>query len=349
VPHDRIAVLVPGIMGSALWYEDSSEHRTTIWSDSVYETYRILLKNPSALAWTGKPARARLIERMYLRPWPKVVLWDATLRLLNEHPEFQDETRRLLVGYDWRQPLLDSARDLGERLASYVQEGVRFVFLTHSMGGLVTRIAVAQGDVPAASIDRLVHIGSPLEGAPAAFRGAYERASLPFLRPLAGLLRGRNTERFWQHVLDAIKSFPSTYQLMPPSSHGYVYETQGQYANPLSGGRIEPHFVDAAGRARRALDEAERVLAGAGVRPVTIYGENGRWGGKTDLAYRVALYGRSSYAIEEVNASPAGDGTVPKDSAKGSDGTSDARGVWNVPHARMCNSRKVIDVLRGVI
>ena len=172
MPRARIAVLVPGILGSVL--QDSAGG--VIWSDNFYKNYKTLLKNPGLLSWKGVKANAHLLKTARFSLLNLMALWSA-VESVSYPSDFHPTS--LHIGYDWRQSNVDSASDLADRLTSVVGSSVsippskheerRLTFIMHSMGGIVVRIAIANRLIDLGWIDRLIHIGSPLYGAPAAF------------------------------------------------------------------------------------------------------------------------------------------------------------------------------------
>ena len=355
----RVAVVVPGMMGSTLYYEDAAGRRTEIWGENFLVNYGRLVRNSTLLRWNGRPAESSVLENVYVGkvvPFPKHRLWGRLLRYLRDHPEFGDRDRTLLYGYDWRQSLPKTAERLGERLREHAEvvdppgEGLRYVFFTHSMGGLVVRIALALGVLDPDRVEKIVHIGSPLEGAPAAFRSAYESGgSLPFLRELSYIFRGWNAPRFHKHLLENVRTFDSIYQLMPPVGHDYLFYTPTHRSNPLAEGLVPPAKRALADRAHELLGEAEQVISDRKIETFTIYGE--RHKNATDVEYSVQQLGAPNpgYEIIESRGSNDGDGTVPKWSAAGNSGSSKQNPLMHVDHATMCNDRKVVGLLPNIL
>src|SRR5207245_1298552 len=97
----RIAVLVPGIMGSALYYPASGDRRTYIWSEDFRDNYRRLVSNATVLNWSGNVAAAELLENVYVTPivhLPKRRLWRRVVKFVEDHPEFGQTDRVLKAG-----------------------------------------------------------------------------------------------------------------------------------------------------------------------------------------------------------------------------------------------------------
>jgi hypothetical protein len=51
---DRIVILVPGFLGSALTAPSGDE----VWGESLTDNYRRIISNPAILSWSGQPASA---------------------------------------------------------------------------------------------------------------------------------------------------------------------------------------------------------------------------------------------------------------------------------------------------
>src|SRR5207249_7675867 len=86
------------------------------------------------------------------------------------------------------------ARALGDQLnawtgSNYAREGAQrqLIFLTHSMGALVARLAVCESHVDARNVRAMIHMAPPLLGSARAFRAIYGRNVLPMLSDLVQL------------------------------------------------------------------------------------------------------------------------------------------------------------------
>jgi hypothetical protein len=351
-------------MGSVLYYERAPDRRQEIWGANFRENYVRLLSNPTLLNWSGNVAQASLLENIHgsnVVPWPKVRLWQRLLDFLGEHPEFGQPERLVKIGYDWRRSLPESATDFAATLrtraaaaAGTSGKEVRFTFITHSMGGLLLRCAIGQGAIDPRAIDRVIHIGAPLEGAPSAFLAAYQSGGLPFLQELSRLIKWRNAQQFFDILLKNVQTFPSIYQLMPPVGRNFLFFSLDNRANPLDPSQaayIPPNLRQLAIEAHSILVDAERTIIKSGVKVYTIHTELHSTR-PTDIVFRVQPLPppTTSYRVlEVVGRTREGDGTVPAESARGGHAGSYPKPLANVTHASMCNNEKVVDLLPTIL
>jgi hypothetical protein len=361
VQVNRVAVIVPGMMGSVLERTEFRHGTQTIWGEDLTENYRTLIGNPGILRWADNPAKARLMRFVRLDaevpllhwnvPFKKIDLWGRTIDLLKSRSDF---ARIVEFGYDWRAPLSDSASmlvsdvhaDAGISLSDPAAAADTAVtFITHSMGGLVVRFAIAAGIIHPSRIDRIIHIGAPLKGSPAAFRTAYDRLDLPLFSEIFGLLRRKNRASFEHHLLECIRTFPSLYHLLPPKEIPYLYYSPSSRSNPLREKAMREDERIIATKCHQMLERAHVIISEQKIRVRTIYTEvhSGR---DTELEYRVVpLANGLGYTIEAAHAHTLyGDGTVPCDSARG-DPPVQGISVINVDHMYLCNDERVVKCL----
>jgi len=74
IPRVRVAVLLPGILGSSLYYDHSGQ-RHYIWREDFATNYQTLISNPAVLRWTGRAAKGDLIEKLLTQPWVLSPSW----------------------------------------------------------------------------------------------------------------------------------------------------------------------------------------------------------------------------------------------------------------------------------
>ena len=193
-----------------------------------------------------------------------------------------------LHDYDWRLPIEDSAASFAERLRQ--QGSRRSAIVAHSMGGMVSRLALA---LPGTQhVERVVLLGTPNLGSFApvqALRGTYA-----VVRKIARLDGNTTAERLTEEVFN---SFPSLYQMVPASDrNGANLLDPGAW--PASGPALRLPLFEAARRFREAIPPADErfvAIAGVGQETVTMASK-----GRDGFVYTVTRHG---------------DGTVPTCSA----------------------------------
>jgi pimeloyl-ACP methyl ester carboxylesterase len=358
MPGKRVAVLIPGILGSVL--EDSAGGQ--IWGEDFHKNYTMLLGNPGLIAWNGQKARARLLKIVRFGDhWysPKDYLWEAICTKVAFPTEFGNPTNIIEVGYDWRQSNVTSAGDVASFLSRCLgsplsrppppAEERRLTVIMHSMGGLVARIAVARGLIHPRWIDRLLHIGSPLYGAQSAFGSLFGAEDiLPLISLLVSARRLKNRDRFLQFLQTCIRSCPSIYELLPRRQIPYLrpWVDRGsspitnRLTNPLNENYIDPALVAYAVNAHALLDKACTTLSRAKIPSFTIY-THSHPSLKTEIEFFAQAQQGGYRVVEVTGLTSFGDGTVPSDSARGDMEYDRPIPVYGVKHAAMCKDWSV--------
>lgn len=192
-------------------------------------------------------------------------------------------------GYDWRLGVEESGASFAERLRQHPSR--RLAIVAHSMGGLVSRAALASPGTQ--HVERVVLLGTPNLGSFApvqALRGTYA-----VVRKIARLDVESTAERLTEEVFN---SFPSLYQMVPASRRDGANDLLDPRAWPDSGPALRPLLFERARRFRDALatpDDRFVAVAGVGQETVTAVSK-----GRDGFVYKVTRHG---------------DGTVPADSA----------------------------------
>jgi hypothetical protein len=356
--YDRYAVLIPGIMGSELRFGNH-----VIWGEDFGSNYKTLITNPGELRWNGNRAEAALLKRAFVRvpygpPIMFVRLWHKLLTHLCSHRDFARAGRIREFAYDWRASLLETAEVFASWLGSLAGENiayppatsqVRFVLLAHSMGGLLARAALGRKLVHPSWLDRIVHIGSPLQGSAAAFATAYGELGLPFFAEIFRLTRWKSRGAFNRHLLECMQSFPAIYQLFPPRPIPYLFHSLSVRTNPLDEPCMRADARQFAAAAHAVLADAAKLMIISNVRSHSLYTavHSKR---ETQQEFRVQpLPPGCGYTILEVTGRTMyGDGTVAAESACGGPSCSWST-VLNVDHAFLCNSTDLVSNLQGLL
>jgi pimeloyl-ACP methyl ester carboxylesterase len=193
-----------------------------------------------------------------------------------------------LHDYDWRLGIEESSAALAARLREHGAR--RLAIVAHSMGGLVSRAALALPETQ--HVERVVLLGTPNLGSFApvqALRGTYA-----VVRKVARLDAATSAERLTEEVFN---SFPSLYQMVPVSRRDGA-DLLDAAAWPASGPALRRPLLERARQFRTCLkppDERFVAIAGVGQETVTAAAK-----GRDGFVYTITRYG---------------DGTVPADSA----------------------------------
>lgn len=235
------------------------------------------------------------------------------LRIAGFAPVFHD--------YDWRLSLDELGRGLADRLRA---ERSRVMIVAHSMGGLVSRAAMASAGLE--HVERVVLLGTPNSGSFApvqALRGTYA-----VVRKIARL---SNTQSAESLAVEVFNTFPSLYQLLPlPNGNGdpdFFDVKSWPEKGPVPRGALLVH-------ARRVLDQLSR----GDERFVNIVGS-----GQETVTRATRRNGEFVYTVTRL-----GDGTVPAASAE----LPGARNYYTtVAHSELARdpvvAHAVADVLRS--
>jgi pimeloyl-ACP methyl ester carboxylesterase len=296
--------IVPGIMGSQLGLRRAPPlPHDILWIDPI-DIHR------------GRLAALRLPDGAPIVPLGVVPFSYLRLKLfLRAHgfaAAFHD--------YDWRLPVADCGAALAARLRSL--QGARVALVAHSMGGLVSRAALALPGT--AHVERLVLLGTPNSGSFAAVQAL--RGTYAVVRKVARLDRA-SAETL---AAEVFSSFPSLYDLLPSGSCAGATDLFDARAWPACGPQPRAALLQAARAGQQRLasaDERFAVIAGVGAETVTAIARR-----REEFVYTLTRHG---------------DGTVPVASAE----LAGARGVYaRVAHSDLTRdpvvAAAVVDLLR---
>jgi pimeloyl-ACP methyl ester carboxylesterase len=265
--------IVPGIMGSQLGIARRAPlPHDLLWLDPMdIAAGRLGLLKPTAR--DGIVALG-VVLYTYLR-------LKLHLRAAGFDPVFHD--------YDWR---LDVA-ELGAALAARLrhERAKRLMLVGHSMGGLVSRAALAKQGT--SRIERVVLLGTPNFGSFAAVQAL--RGTYAVVRKIACLSQNHSAEWLAQKVFN---HFPSLYQLLPPPGYCADLDLFDLRQWPLGGPRPRRAMLTAAATLTSRLaaaDERFAVIAGVNQETVTAIARR-----RDDFVYTITR---------------DGDGTVPTEQA----------------------------------
>jgi pimeloyl-ACP methyl ester carboxylesterase len=238
----RTVLIVPGIMGSQLGLRRAAPlPNDIVWLDPI----DIQLGRLALLRLPGPAAVVPLGVVLYSYLWLKLYL-----RAQGFAVEFHD--------YDWRLPVAESGRALAGRLQA--AKPARIAIVAHSMGGLVSRAALALPDT--GHVERVVLLGTPNAGSFAAVQAL--RGTYAVVRKVARLALRASAESL---AAGTFSTFPSIYDLLPSGACAGRSDLFDARTWPGDGPRPRPALLEAARSARTSLaaaDERFTVIAGVG-------------------------------------------------------------------------------------
>lgn len=257
--------IVPGIMGSQLGRARRAPlPHDVLWLDPMDISV-------GQLAALRLPGRGEIISLgIVLYTYLRLKLH---LRIAGYAPTCYD--------YDWRLGVDEAGRALAARLSA--DTGFRVMIVAHSLGGLISRAALALPGMR--NIERIVLMGTPNYGSYApvqALRGVYA-----VVRKIARLAQSQTSE--WL-AAEVFNTFPSLYHLLPA-------DFLDEAAWPKAGPGVDRKLLAAARQLVLAEpDERFAVIVGTGQETVTRVTRR-----KEEFVYTVTRQG---------------DGTVPTDFAE---------------------------------
>jgi pimeloyl-ACP methyl ester carboxylesterase len=195
----------------------------------------------------------------------------------------------VLYDYDWRLGIDQLGAALAERIRNEPVD--RIMIVAHSMGGLVSRAALAQPGM--SNVERLVLLGTPNFGSFAplqALRGTYS-----VVRKIAGLASRGSPESLAGKIFN---TFPSLYHMLPSAQCNGCADLFDPAEWPRSGPRPNRALLREARDIQSKLvqaDERISVIVGVGQETVTAVAKR-----RDDFVYTITRHG---------------DGTVPAVSA----------------------------------
>ena len=300
LPH---VFLIPGILGSQLGLRRRAPlPDDVLWLDPLdIESGRLTLLSPSGDA-PVVPLGAMLYSHLRLKLRLRARGFAVTL-----------------YDYDWRLDIAASAAALADRLRAHAPR--RAAIVAHSMGGLVSRAALALPGT--AHVERAVLLGTPNLGAFAPLQAL--RGSYAVVRNIARLDRWHTAEELAAQVFGA---FPSLYQMLPAPGDGLDLLDRSQW--PRFGPAPRRDLLARARVFRECLpppDGRFATIAGVGQKTVTAASRR-----RDGFVYTITR---------------AGDGTVPAVSAA----PPGANSYYTpVPHSELTRDSRVaaavIDLLR---
>ncbi|MFO7567743.1 MAG: alpha/beta hydrolase [Enhygromyxa sp.] len=203
-------IFVPGVMGSRLHFTADDEYwdpdsvwRMSHWLTTGAEKVRQEFTHPATVMNSGNKLSAEQCER----GWAGVAkdFYVGFLQFLSEQCFGGYRTPVYAIGYDWRKDNKDSGDAVAERIEQILEteKTDRYILISHSMGGMVTRAALQQNPDTAAKLVGIIHVAQPVTGAAVLVRRMFTGARRSLDGIAMMLLLGGNRKKF-QTIMSAL-------------------------------------------------------------------------------------------------------------------------------------------------
>ena len=347
-----LLLFIPGTMGSCLRLRSATEDPPTkLWHERPAQSLSQLAKNPVLYKWnpnTSIEAYSVLSHVEYF--FRRVDIYGELRNTLQKLEPYE----YIEFPYDWRQDIRDTAKQLGNfvsnKLGNYYQYNTRRIsIIAHSMGGLIGALALLNAYIPASRIRKFISIATPYYGAPCAFKALSEIGYLPGLTWLDRTLNWRKDRRKCQQILlQAFRSFSSTYQLLPPVGNNYVDLEDGRTTNPLRETVWDRPMSEAAIETHNQLASfPEFLIKNPTIQHHFIYGD---YPDNTDRLYS-AKVSPCGTAYTDLNCfkTTHGDGTVPVSSSSVKTSAVATAAIVGAIHAYMSVDPRTLELLMAYV
>jgi pimeloyl-ACP methyl ester carboxylesterase len=308
----RVAVLIPGIMGSVLELPSPDGTRDVVWPGSVASL--VLPFNKMAQLMSDDLVATDVIRRVSFSVQYQQIIDDLARCGFREKAQGGQRPTLYLCPYDWRRDNALAADVLADKVDAAVAEhgaGTQVSLIGHSMGGLVGRCYLESGDYIArpgfSAVRELFTLGTPHRGAPLALSAALGQEKRLFL----------NAAQVCQLASDT--RFTSLYQLLPPRGEPFAWADGARNAYGVVD-IYETQVAQSLGLVAQNLKAAETFHAklDLGRRP-TFQGAPVRYfffAGTRQVTYSAVkvldlLTTPKTYRVTPWELDDAGDGTVP--------------------------------------
>ena len=174
---DHVLVLLPGLLGTELYYHGPDENKETVvqpvWTEDLSALWRTLVRAPERLRMPTALCPGRVLRSVRVFPGFGVEdVYGPLIEFLTTEMDYEEGTNLILFGYDWRQSNIRTADLFALFLRDQIKQGsAPFKLIAHSMGGIIARLCLTSpGNQDLASlIKSFVQIGTPVTGAPRAY------------------------------------------------------------------------------------------------------------------------------------------------------------------------------------
>jgi pimeloyl-ACP methyl ester carboxylesterase len=203
-------IVVPGVMGSRLHFTAEDEYwdpdnywRMSHWLTTGAEKVREEFTHAATVMTEGQGRSPEQCKR----GWAGISkgYYGALLEFLTKQKFGGYRTPVYAIGYDWRKDNKDSGNAVAKRIDEILtnEKTDRYILISHSMGGMVTRAALRQNPGVAGKLSGIIHIAQPVTGAAVLVRRMFTGARRSLDGAAMMLLLGGNRKKF-QTIISAL-------------------------------------------------------------------------------------------------------------------------------------------------
>jgi pimeloyl-ACP methyl ester carboxylesterase len=238
--NDHLLLFIPGIMGTELRYVGEGRYGELtdipVWSENLVTLLDSLAVNPDSLDKGRELQVGAVLRELRFHKLSVKKLYGPLLDFLmnDKDLKYREDDDLKAFGYDWRKDNRETAGRLAEFMRCRIMQGVeRFKIIAHSMGGIVTRLLLADpanADL-AARTALFVQIGVPVRGSSKAFYTLKHSPEMSWMVDALMALRGHIAPVLFGRLMGSIRSFDSLFQLLPhESEHILATEADNHYS-----------------------------------------------------------------------------------------------------------------------
>ncbi|MBV8140226.1 MAG: hypothetical protein JO121_32000 [Deltaproteobacteria bacterium] len=330
-----VVVLIAGALGSQLsWTDTSDPAPVLIWPPNLGDELEGYRWNTQLLSDSVEPDGIIMTAGCDLCP-----IYQPLVDRL-ESWGFRRADRTLIpLAYDWRKSAADVAGQLANTISSIGQSlpSPSIAILAHSFGGLVSRYYLESGDFhPDEHVTQLIMMATPNLGAPDALITRMGGDTIPTV----GSVEVRR-------LADDAR-YPSTYQLFPPVSEIFAYDSSNSgkeidVYDPANGLMPNSSNLNSAIQFHARLDASRRQ-----VKYFCFYGQH-------HPTYTAAYLRRQpdgTFRLDKAKTqkmADQGDGTVPISSARLPLPDADLNGNSAAPHETIFQDDDLLRALASLL
>ena len=312
--QNKVLYLVPGIMGSTLrmtgYTPSGIPVDEDVWSEDLHQIRRVLGTKPASLA-SSNLAPKKVIKELCGSFFPKIDVYGGISDFCTSPNglDLEEDVTFFPFAYDWRFSCSDSASKLVEFIEDK-EAGLNreIIILAHSMGGIISRLALIQDKSLLERTSTLVQVASPIGGSAKSYFSLKNRPELNPIFDSLWNIAHKNNPICRSELLKAVSSFDSLYELLPPSECTALMHYEGAYFTATHRDAWPTHLhekLDHAEAIHRELKASDQVLANI-----------------LQIIYSDAFPTINGYIVDNffgvigpMKPRPSGDSTVPASSA----------------------------------